>query len=197
MYELQHRTHIVDTSVAKVFAPGLARSMRGPTYQAVKVAYHFINNNDPFSEWMRGRHGVEVVKWVTRVTYSRFSSFGSAAWVLLSPVCAGQPPVWDVLSTYLGTFPSVAQETEKYIRLREWLNDSDIREHANALVAIYLKVSLPFSRLAARVVCYSDAQKLVDNTVAALSDWDGNKRRTFFSSDAMDIFGGQVENPLC
>ena len=52
MYELQHRTHIVDTCVAKVLAPGLIRPMRGPTYQAIIVAHQFICNNDPFSQWM-------------------------------------------------------------------------------------------------------------------------------------------------
>ena len=191
MYELQHRTHIVDTSIAKVLSPGLARPMRGPTYQVILVAYQFVCNNDPFSRWMHLKYGVRAIKWVTRVTYGRFSSFGAAAWVLLSRVCAGQPPLWEVLCKFLATFPSVAQDTDRYTRLRGWLDDGDIRERANAMVAIYLKVNLPFTRHAARVITYNDAQKLVNTTVAALSDWDVQKRNRFFSSDPLDVYGTQ------
>ena len=46
MYELQHRTHITDTAVAKVFAPAMARPFRGPTYQTLKVAYLFLSSNE-------------------------------------------------------------------------------------------------------------------------------------------------------
>ena len=51
-------------------------------------------------------------------------------------------------------------------RLAGWMQDPTIRDHANAILAIYLKVSLPFSR----VITYADAQKLVNDTVLAVSD---------------------------
>ena len=63
------------------------------------------------------------------------------------------------------------------------------------MVAIYLKVNLPFTWHAARVITYNDAQKLVNTTVAALSDWDVQKRNRFFSSDPLDVYGTRVSKP--
>jgi len=196
MYELQHRTHIVDGAVATVFAVGIRRPMRGPTYQVIKVAYEFIRNNDTFARWMHRAHQVDAVQWVTKVTYGRFSSFGAGAWILLSPVAAGQPALWDVLGTYLATYPGVYKSTERYSQLKGWVDDQQLRDHANVLVAIYLKISLPFARRSARVVTYGDAQRLVNDTVGAVSNWDDDRMKVFFSPDVKDVYGKPVVKPL-
>ena len=194
MYELQHRTHITDSAVAQVFAPGMPRPFRGPTYQAIKVAYLFVSNNDAFSTWLHNTHQAAPIKWITRVTYGRFSSFGSAAWVLLSPVARGSADLWTILTQYLTAYPTLSQ-TEAYGRLREWLADNVVKERVNAILAVYLKVSLPFSRRAARVITYADAQCLVRATAAAFKNWDSDKVGLFFSEDTNDVYGQAVQVP--
>ena len=110
MYELQHRTHIIDSEISRVLGPGnqlRKRAFRAPVYQALKTAYLFVSGNDSFAEWIRQTYQAQPTRWVERVTYGRFHTFGAAAWTMLSPVTQGHVPLWDALVRFLDAYPVI------------------------------------------------------------------------------------------
>ena len=96
---------------------------------------------------------------MTCVTFGRFSTFGAASWVLLSPVGPDKPRLWSVLHKYGTTFPSEFT-ADRYRSLVTNLANYNLQHQAQALCAVYLKFDLPFARRAACVVCYADVIQL-------------------------------------
>ena len=77
-----------------------------------------------------------------------------------------------------------------------WVDGQQLRDHVNVRVAIYLNISLPFARRSARVVTYGDAQRLVNGTAGAASNWNDNRMKVFLAQMLRIFTETQLPNPL-
>ena len=192
-YELMHRVYNVEEAVCECLYPGV-KAFHGTVYQLLKTCYLFVSGNKPLYGWLRVNYGVAKIRWVTRVTYGRFSTFGAAAWVLVNPVSSGARTVWEILQIYMNECPD-SVTSQRYSTLVQQLQDEKLWHQARALCILYLKFDLPFSRRAAQHICYADVKQFLQLTVTALRSRSESVGQGFLGPDNTDIYGQPIVPP--
>eukprot|EP00664_Eupelagonemidae_sp_cell27_P004247 gene4247-2385_t len=139
------------------------------------------------------------IRWLERINTNRFSTLTGGAWVLRRSIQS--QPVWALVQRICRAAPELAGK--RFASLAAELGDPVVQDKLRVLECIFLKVDMPWTRKAYKLVSLGGVRPLVVRFRDALRSLLGDSKsaralrlRFLDAGDQRDVLGEAVRQPV-